>query len=155
MNRNTLRIQTFMDIARCVSRLSTCSRLSVGAIVVVNRRIVSHGYNGSPPKAPHCIGNDCPGRLDGCRLTIHAEQNAVDFIPRGVADDLSKDLYVTDSPCEACVNAALARGVRRIFFQTPYRLNAHLDHCDLQVYRVVPSGYVMDWRTKELINVEV
>lgn len=38
----------FMEIARVVSKRSTCLRRSVGAVIVKNRQIVATGYNGTP-----------------------------------------------------------------------------------------------------------
>jgi deoxycytidylate deaminase len=68
------------------------------------------------------------------------------------------DLYVTDSPCEACFNLIAASGkVKRIFFGTPYRKTDHLHRRQrkyMDIYRVLPAGYVIDWRTKELVDVE-
>lgn len=42
----------FPAIARAVAGRADCSRRQVGAMVVRDRRIVSTGYNGSPPGAP-------------------------------------------------------------------------------------------------------
>lgn len=134
-------------------------RLNVGAVIVQDRSIVSVGYNGVPAGEPHCAGNDCPGKHH-CQLTTHAEMNAIKHLPRNVAwGDL--DLYVTDSPCEHCYENILQFGaIGRIFFSTPYRLDAHLKayprsegYLVPEVYRVLPAGYVMDWRTKELVEV--
>lgn len=48
----------FMDIAKDLSRLGTCDRKRVGAIIVRDGRCVSWGYNGAPPGMPHCDEND-------------------------------------------------------------------------------------------------
>lgn|SRR3990167_5762821 len=67
----------FMNIAREVSTRSTCPRASVGAVIVKDRRILSTGYNGSPPGEPHCTDVGCIIINKHCDRTIHAETNAV------------------------------------------------------------------------------
>ena len=149
------RPQMFMEIARVVAKRSTCMRLNVGAVIVHNRRIVSIGYNGVPPGAPHCTGNDCPGKHH-CRLTKHAEENALEYLAEEIRGDL--DIYVTDSPCEVCfTRLTIDPRIKRVFFGTPYRITEHLDHppgSGPRVYRVLPAGYVMVWKTRELVVVE-
>lgn len=148
------RPQMFMEIAHVVSRRSTCFRLNVGAVVVVANRIVSIGYNGSPPGDPHCLGQHCPGK-DGCHLTTHAEENALAYVPTSLRYD-DKDLYITDSPCMSCATKIVLNGsVRRVLFARPYRLTDSLEllrRNNISCYQVMPSGYVMDWHTRELID---
>lgn len=149
-----------MDIAHVVAKRATCMRLSVGAVIVKDRSIVSIGYNGVPAGAPHCAGNACPGRFN-CQETTHAEINAIRHLPAGTEGPL--DLYVTDSPCVHCYDRIKSGlKIKRIFFGTPYRISEHLDSpidnelfqtLAPEVYRITPSGYVMDWRTKELVDV--
>lgn len=142
-----------------VAKRSTCLRLNVGAVLVQGRSIVSIGYNGAPSGAPHCTNDDCSGNRP-CRKTIHAEINALEYLPYEVKMGnygRALDLYVTDSPCEACFNSIQTFGrVKRIFFANPYRLNDHLTGHgrSIGIYRVLPSGYVVDWETKELADVK-
>jgi len=158
------RVQTFMEIAHVVAKRATCMRLNVGAVVVHNRKIVSIGYNGVPSGEPHCTGNDCPGK-SRCELTIHAEMNALNHMPRGLHGPL--DVYVTDSPCRHCWEMMKRQFmnedgsyayVARVFFATPYRITDHLEGDESffgpKIYRVLPAGYVLDWHTKELVEVD-
>ena len=152
------RPQMFMEIAQVVAKRSTCMRLNVGAVIVQDRRIVSIGYNGAPERMPHCMGNDCPGKHH-CHETIHAEDNALRHLPAGLRTRnnlvTELDLYVTDSPCADCFEKIKEHGgVDRIFFGTPYRINDHLVDERIGIYRVLPAGYVMNWSTKELVDVE-
>ena len=140
----------FMEMAKIVSKRSTCFRLNVGCVLVKNNRVVSCGYNGTPPGEPHCRGNRCPGR-DGCNLTIHAEDNAIRYLSVGMPDDA----YITDSPCIRCAELLKATGIKRVFFETPYRNTDPLhwlkgNHVD--VFQVTPSGYCIDWFTKEIME---
>ena len=150
------RPQMFMEIAHVVAKRATCMRLNVGAVIVQKRTIVSIGYNGVASGLPHCSGNVCPG-AHGCRETIHAEMNALDRLSPDIGGNL--DLYVTDSPCAHCYDKLLSDGrVHRIFFATPYRITDHLENSlwedRMEIYRVLPAGYIMDWSTGKLVDVE-
>ncbi|RMH22128.1 MAG: hypothetical protein D6698_01845 [Gammaproteobacteria bacterium] len=154
------RPQMFMEIAQVVAKRATCMRLNVGAVLVQNRRIVSIGYNGAPAGAPHCLGNECPGKYR-CHETTHAEVNAlIHLSPELTTRDRvvkNLDLYVTDSPCKDCFDMIVTSGlIRRIFFGTPYRITDHLigHGQNIGIYRVLPAGYIVDWKTKELVDVE-
>lgn len=45
---------TFIEIAKLISKHSTCSRVHVGTIIVKDRRIISMGYNGVASGKMHC-----------------------------------------------------------------------------------------------------
>jgi len=145
----------FMEMAKVVAKRATCFRLNVGAVVVHDNRIVSIGYNGSPPGEPHCTGHTCAGAAQ-CRQTIHAEVNALGYISNTYDGNVDLDLYVTDSPCVDCANHILADSrVHRVFFATPYRVLTGLDILigeGIEVYRVLPAGYVIDWATQQLVD---
>ena len=67
----------FIKISLAVAERSTCDRAHVGAVMVIDKRILTTGFNGSPSGQGHC---DNEGHLlvDGhCVRTIHAETNAI------------------------------------------------------------------------------
>lgn len=149
------RDQMFMMIAKAAALRSTCFRLNVGAVIVSNNRPVSIGYNGSRPGQPHCLGDACPGKFT-CRETIHAEDNALRFLPEGVTGLL--DMFVTHSPCPSC--GFLLRGlggdrrIRRVVFEVPYRDPSGLDELSeaVDLQQLTPAGYLIDWKTKNVIE---
>lgn len=146
------RQQMFMEIAHVVAKRSTCFRLNVGAVVVVNDRIVSIGYNGSPPGDAHCAGNECPGVQPGKCPTIHAEVNALSYLPNGVS---AEDIYTTHTPCSRCAERMIDYGVNRVFFDIPYRDPAGIDFLiahNVEVYQVTPAGYVIKYPSKEVVT---
>ena len=112
----------FMAIAEEVARRSTCLGRQVGAIVVVDRRILATGYNGAPSHVPHCEEVGClreqmkvPSgeRHELCR-GLHAEQNAmIQAAKHGVRID-GATLYTTHHPCSMCAKMAINAGIRRI-----------------------------------------
>lgn len=147
------RPQMFMEMAKVVAKRSTCMRLSVGAVVVYNRRVVSIGYNGVPAGSPHCTGNDCPGKF-GCTLTTHAEENAILYSPWGIA---SADIYVTNSPCQSCAEKIVQARFKRVFFEIPYRVTepmGWLRKAKIEVYRITPAGHILEWGTDSLVEIE-
>ena len=105
----------FMEIAHTVAKRATCMRLNVGAVLVADRQIVSIGYNGAPSGAPHCAGNECPGKHH-CHETIHAEVNAVQHLPGNIdinVDHTPQDDARFSDPVFA-VNDAFRRAKRLI-----------------------------------------
>jgi len=118
----------FMMIAEDVARRSTCLRRHVGAILVVERRLLATGYNGAPSGVPHCCEVGClrdemdvPSgeRHELCR-GLHAEQNAIiQAAKHGVRID-GATLYTTHHPCSICAKMAINAGVVRIVCREDY-----------------------------------
>lgn len=144
----------YMEIAHTVAKRSTCMRLNVGAVMVHERSIVSMGYNGAPSGEPHCGPGHCLA-TSACRRTIHAEVNALERAPVGLR---GLDLYVTHSPCVVCWDRMWGSGrVNRVFFGAEYRETQHLvegNLFEMGIYRVLPSGLVVDWITREVVDVQ-
>jgi len=111
----------FMNIARAVASRSTCSRRSVGALVVKEKRILATGYNGAPAGLRHCDHSDGGDMRDGhCARSTHAEQNAlVQAAKYGTAID-GATVYCTDQPCLVCAKLLVNAGVRRVVFEGEY-----------------------------------
>ncbi len=112
--------QYFMMQAVLLSLRSTCERLSVGAILVRDKRVIAGGYNGSVSSDEHCIDHGCY-LVDGhCVRTIHAEMNAVLQCAKfGVATE-GAEVYVTDFPCLQCTKMLLQSGIKKIYFLRNY-----------------------------------
>lgn len=105
----------FVSLAVAVGARSTCSRLTVGAVVVsADNRVVSTGYNGVPASSAHCIHAD----EQPCRRAIHAEANA---LPAGLFVTPGHTIYVTHSPCTECQHRIVVAGVDRVVFRQFYR----------------------------------
>lgn len=142
------RHQLFMEIAQVVAKRSTCCRLNVGAVIVnPAQRIISIGYNGAPPGAPHCLGNDCPGR-NGCHIAIHAEENAFNYIPAGETPHV---LYVTHSPCPVCSERIERLAIKNVIFSVPYRRHEHIDDAK-GYYQLTPAGFLIEWASQLIVE---
>ncbi|MFT8555913.1 ComE operon protein 2 [Liquorilactobacillus hordei] len=124
--------QYFMMQAVLLSLRSTCERLSVGAILVRDKRVIAGGYNGSVSGDEHCIEHGCY-LVDGhCVRTIHAEMNAVLQCAKfGVATD-GAEVYVTDFPCLQCTKMLLQSGIKKIC----YLRNYHNDEYALKLMKL-------------------
>ena len=120
-------VDYFLGFATAVSARAKCSRRRVGAVLVLDRRIISTGYNGAPSGRPDCLEGACPrGQLSyeqvpglgdydrpgtpGFCIAVHAEVNALLFSTRGTK---GATVYITDPPCPGCRKALAAAGVSR------------------------------------------
>lgn len=118
----------FLEIAKLVSKRSTCLRRQVGALVVKDRRILTTGYNGTPSGITHCEITGClrdklkvPSgeRHELCR-GLHAEQNALlqaSLYGVSVKDSL---LYCTNQPCIICAKMIINAGIKEIIISEGY-----------------------------------
>lgn len=112
--------QYFMVQAALQASRSTCKRLSVGAVLVRDKRIIAGGYNGAVSGDDHCIDEGCYLRDGHCVRTIHAEMNAILQCARfGMSTD-GASLYVTDFPCLQCTKSLLQAGIKEINYIRNY-----------------------------------
>jgi len=106
----------FLGLAAQAAQRSTCSRLSVGAVLVQARHVIGTGYNGAPSGLAHCVHTeDVP-----CRRTVHAEANALLHARGANTHDISV-MYVTHSPCFECAKLIINAGVQGVIYSTLYR----------------------------------
>jgi dCMP deaminase len=125
----------FMVIAKIVSTRSTCNSRPTGAVLIRDKQILSTGYNGSMPGAPHCSDEitsdgkpfcfrraiDAPedDKYNFCRAS-HAEANAVSRAARlGITLDGST-CFVTLAPCYVCLKLLAGAGVKHVFYEHGY-----------------------------------
>ena len=111
----------FLKIAYAVSERSTCDRAFVGCVLVLEKRILTTGFNGSPAGQSHC---DEIGHLlvDGHYvLTIHAETNAIIQAALHGVSTKGATCYVTHLPCINCTKALINAGISRIVYSVAYR----------------------------------
>lgn len=123
-------------IAAAVSLRGDCRRQQVGAVILdIRHRVVSTGYNGSPPGAPSCLAGACPRAFNGTDpgssydtgpgacIALHAEQNAIiwadpDRLP-------GTTLYVTREPCPGCARMISGSGIARTVWESPSAARSH------------------------------
>ncbi len=132
----------YMQVALTVRSRANCTGQHVAAVLVLNNRIVSTGFNATPPGFAECEDGGCEicrqrelpveqrtdpiFEIEGTHLDIcicgHAEANALLAAAReGIATD-GTTLYVTHKPCFMCLQDAVQAGVRRIVYLRDYEL---------------------------------
>lgn len=122
INNNKTRLSWdayFMSTALLISSRSSCERLNVGCVLVKDNRIISSGYNGFLPGAPHnsiVVDNHE-------QATVHAEMNAIaDCSKRGVIT-VNSTAYITHYPCINCCKILIAGGITKIIYMNDYKNN--------------------------------
>jgi len=110
-----------MKIAAAVSERSTCDRALVGCVLVLDKRILTTGFNGSPAGQEHC---DEIGHLmvnGHCVRTIHAETNAIIQAALHGISTRGAICYVTHLPCINCTKVLINAGINNIVYGEAYR----------------------------------
>lgn len=126
----------FLLIAKIVSTRSTCNSRPTGAVIVKDNHILSTGYNGAMPGAPHCI--DQPDMDDGrpycyrrslgvpdvdkynfCKAS-HAEANAIAQAARYGISVEGATLYTTLAPCYVCLKLIATARIRAVYYEQSY-----------------------------------
>jgi dCMP deaminase len=118
----------FSRIAAEVSKRATCLRRRVGAILVLDKRILATGYNGAPRGLRHCNEAGCLRAKQGvpsgerhelCR-GLHAEMNVlIQAASHGIRVE-GATLYSTSFPCSLCAKMIINGGIRRVVAQSDY-----------------------------------
>ena len=117
-------------IAHEVARWSTCIKDNVGALIVVDNRIISTGYNGSIPGAQHCVdffrdikwAEAHHGWAE--QNEVHAEMNAILVCAKNGIDTAGTSMIATHSPCYSCIKAILQAGITQLFYHEVYNEEA-------------------------------
>lgn len=128
MNRISLD-DYYLNIAKAVSKRSTCIRRQYGAIIVKNGEIIGTGYNGSARGTENCCDRGVCMRTghahnDGdyreCPA-VHAEMNCLVSVAR--KDAMGATLYlhgeedgksVDADPCPICKRLIINAGISRL-----------------------------------------
>lgn len=113
----------FLTIAHAVATRSTCDRKHVGCVLVLEKRIVATGFNGSIPGMAHCddVGHDMQD--NHCVRTTHAEANAIVQAARFGIPIAGARVYVNAFPCWQCFKLLAAANVSAIVYDDSYRVD--------------------------------
>jgi dCMP deaminase len=118
----------FLELARLVSRRSTCLRRRVGAVLVKDKKILATGYNGVPSGIRHCSDIGClrdklkiPSgqRHELCR-GLHAEQNVLLQAALHGVSTKGSAVYITNQPCMICAKMLINAGIRQLIIADGY-----------------------------------
>jgi len=117
--------KTFINIAKEIASASKCVSKQVGAVIVKDGRILSTGYNGTPPGYENCTahwkGLYTKEHHEWSKVyEIHAEMNAIIWAARQGISIEGGTIYVTLEPCSECSKNLIASGIKRIVYEKPY-----------------------------------
>lgn len=131
-----------MGSAELWAKRSTCSRAQVGVVAATpDYRPLVSGYNGAPAGMAHC-DHTCNCRaginrqpdhfsycasVSPCRISVHAEANAVAFAAREGLSLKGGQLFSTVSPCHNCCLLLINVGVVRVVYLRDHRETDGLD----------------------------
>jgi dCMP deaminase len=113
--------QYFMAQSHLLALRSTCTRLTVGATIVRDKRIIAGGYNGSIAGGDHCIDKGCFVIDNHCVRTIHAEMNALLQCAKFGVPTAEAEIYVTHFPCLQCCKALIQAGIKTVYYAEDYK----------------------------------
>ena len=120
MTERPSRDELLMETAELWAKRSTCIKPN-GAVIAREARIISIGYNGSPPGQDHCLDSGCMLDDDGrCIRTIHAEANSIAWAARNGVSTRGSSLYCTTSPCLVCAKLIITAGILEVYYREPY-----------------------------------
>ena len=128
----------FMEVARLVATWASCFQpdRKIGAVIVLDKRIMTTGYNGAPAGVKTCVERgECMRKKRGIQsgtrhelcYAIHAEQNALLNCSR--EQTLGADLYLAGvnpednsihraKPCPLCARLIIQAGIRDVILRT-------------------------------------
>jgi dCMP deaminase len=151
-----------MNIAREVSRKSTCFRRIIGAIIIRDDQIISTGYAGAPRKTKDslehgfCLRDKLKiphgQRYELCR-SVHAEQNAIINAARAGVSLLGGNMYLYGSipgkdgpidalPCFICKKMIINAGLDLMICSTK--------EGNIVTFEV--SDWADDWQKNDIID---
>jgi len=122
----------FISIARVVASRSNCVKRKVAAVVTLDRRIISTGYNGTPRGTKNCNEGGCPrcndlapgGTQLGDCVCSHGEENAITQAAYHGVSLRGATLYTTFSPCLQCTKMILNCGIVEVVYNHDYPLGS-------------------------------
>ncbi len=117
--------KNFINIAKEIASASKCVSKQVGAVIVKDGRILSTGYNGTPPGYINCTdywdGEYTKDHHNWSKTyEIHAEMNAIIWAARKGISIENATIYVTLEPCSECSKNLIASGIKRIVYEVSY-----------------------------------
>lgn len=124
----------FLDMLEPLSRRSSCTRRRVSALIVVDNRIISTGYNGTPRGTVNCNEGGCPRCQDaqdpgvdlGECVCSHAEENAIVQCAYNGISCRGGTLYTQWLPCIMCTKMIINSGIKLIVYEELYHENQYL-----------------------------
>lgn len=121
----------FMELTETVAGWSSCYQENrhVGAVIVLDKRVLTTGYNGAPAGIMSCADrgeclrrklNIASGTRQELCYAVHAEQNAIIQAARLGIKIEGATLYCTHQPCVICAKMIINAGISRVVYKDGY-----------------------------------
>jgi dCMP deaminase len=125
-----------MIMAEVLGLKSKCVSKKVGALVMIDDRILSNGYNGTPKGYKNCScvypnGKDHTHHEWSKQHEIHGEMNAINWAARKGISIEGADVYVPLKPCDQCTKNMIAAGIKNIYYSREYEHNHNSEELDI------------------------
>ncbi len=148
--------QYFMAQSHLLALRSTCTRLTVGATIVRDKRIIAGGYNGSITGGIHCIDEGCYVIDQHCVRTIHAEMNAIIQCAKFGVPTQGAEIYVTHFPCLQCCKGIIQSGIQSVYYAQDYKNHPYaielFKQAGIEVAQVELEEMIIDINNKEKLK---
>ena len=150
-----------MRIAMAARSRADCLGNRVGAVLVLDDRIISTGYNGTPANMTNCTDGGCmrcsqrdrfaSGKAYDLCICVHAEQNALLAAARfGIATEGSR-IFSTMQPCFGCTKELLQAGIYKVHYLHPW---IYPDEQMQQTYQQLQQQFGGDMHAVEIEDEE-
>jgi dCMP deaminase len=117
----------FLRTARDLGSMSHCVSRQVGALCVLDGRILSSGINGTPAGEKNCdekfptIGFDPKEHRDWSDIhEVHGELNAILFAAKHGVSLAGSTIFCNLQPCNQCIKNIIQVGITRIVYSEKY-----------------------------------
>ena len=145
-----------MAQSHLLSLRSTCTRLTVGATIVRDKRIIAGGYNGSIAGGVHCTDEGCYVIDNHCIRTIHAEMNALLQCAKFGVPTEGAEIYVTHFPCLQCCKAIIQAGIKVVYYAQDYKNHPYalelFEQAKVRTEKVLMEEEVLDPKNAEKLQ---
>lgn len=138
----------FMKVADTVADRGTCDRGKSGSVIVIDKRIVSTGYVGSPPGQPHCdeaghlmqeVVDESGNKSMHCIRTIHAEENAILQAAKHGISLKGSTIYCKMTPCFNCARMIVSIEATKVVAKKRY----HTEGLSLELFKNAGIQFVV------------
>lgn len=131
--------ETFINVAKVISKRSKDPRTKVGCVIVKNNCIVGTGYNGDPRNFRYKFHWDTEEKYD---YVVHAELNAIanSVYTNGGSAIKDSEIYLTLSPCSTCIKTLIQFGIKKVYYLKEYKdfelTKKIADNADIQLIKI-------------------
>lgn len=149
----------FLKTAYLLGQESKCVSRQVGALIVLDGRIVSTGINGTPKGYQNCnehFPNYNPKTDREAHHTwskiheVHAEMNAIAFAARNDIGIEGAEIYTILQPCDECLKMIKAAGIKKIYYVVPYdKATKDNDLWNTIEYEQIKDIDLLNWINKQ------